>query len=469
MHTVVFLHRFPESVPDDQLPFKVLASKQTKNHKTLSEQFPNIRWVFPFAKTGARPYGNLSAADKVAVGLAPSSVPYITQILLQEAKLVGGLDKVIFGGQGETAVAAHDAMSSFPEWRPSAQSSATDAAHFLQKTFYTPAWTDIAADPRLAGFVGMHAEDREPTRDISNYSIAKKTANSPPRINTSIVVNTPHCFIHGGYRVTTATWDGRRIDDFAKFLANDVGVHREVEAVVVAPGDDLLTPRDRDKTLEKPKDDGLNDVQKYALELAKDKKENEALVEKIRRRIEADKVERKFRQAREREARAARELRTRQAAEAREPDKSESGDAAGNNVVASPSPGLEQVSGSPSANRHLEDQVRGDKEDGNEEETAHGSGMHEEGIIHDDDDLSEDEYGYHRRERADRVKRMKQVPGRRVGGDETWTAPARGQMSEAQMRAFGLLKETEEEMEVKTEVDPEVKLEGSMPAGTSNL
>lgn len=431
-HTVVFLHRFPESVPDDQLPFKVLASKQTKDHKTLAEQFPSIRWVFPFAKTGARPYGNLSAADKAAVGLLPISMPYITQILLQEAKLVGGLDKVILGGQGETAVSAHEAMSSFPEWRPPAQSS-TDAAHFLQKTFHTPSWTDVAKDPRLAGFVGMHAEGREPTRDTSSYSIAKKTPNNPPRINTSIVVNTPHCFIHGGYRVTTATWDGRRIDDFAKFLANDLGVHHLVDLVVDAPGgDDQLTPHDRGKKPEQPKDDGLNDVQKYALELARDKKENELLVEKIRRRIEADKVERKIRQERQRQARAAKELQARGAALERE--RNEGGDA-NSNATATPASESPTIVG---------------ENHSDEKENAEGEDAAYDGCTTGEDTSDgDDRYGsdcqYHQRPQK-RLRIKKQAPGRRVAGDSTWDAPStvRGQMSEAQMRAFGLLpKETE--------------------------
>jgi hypothetical protein len=142
----------------------------------------------------------------------------------------------------------------------------------------TPSWTDIASDPRLAGFVGMHAEDREPKRDVTSYSIARKTPNNnPPRINTSIVANTPHCFIHGGYKVQTATWDGRRIDDFARFLAEVVGVHREVDPKeLVKEGREELTPLDRTIQPEKEKDDGLTEAQKYALEVAKEKKANEA-------------------------------------------------------------------------------------------------------------------------------------------------------------------------------------------------
>ena len=205
-HTVVFLHRFPESTSDEELPNKVLSAKRTRNHKTLQEQFPTVRWVFPFAKTGPRTYGNLTVQDKVAVGLANSSTPYIAQILLQEAKLVDGLDNVILGGQGETAVAGHEAMTSFPELGASLRSDVAQVVKYLSTTFHSQSWTDLAMHPRLAGFVGMHAEAREVTRDVSSHSIASKVPNNPPRINTSIVVNTPHCFIHGGYKTQTVTW-----------------------------------------------------------------------------------------------------------------------------------------------------------------------------------------------------------------------------------------------------------------------
>ncbi|KAK4108612.1 hypothetical protein N656DRAFT_784115 [Canariomyces notabilis] len=412
-HTVVFLHRFPESVTDDELPAKVLSSKQTKNHKTLHEQFRGIRWVFPFPKTGAFPYANLSAADKAAVGLLPTSVPYITQILLQEAKVIGSLDKVILGGQGETAVAAHGAMSSFPEPRN------VDVTKFMRDTLHSPSWTDIASDPRLAGFVGMHAEAREPTRDVTSYSIARKTPNNnPPHINTSIVANTPHCFIHGGYKVQTATWDGRRIDDFARFLAEVVGVHREVDPkeLVKKEGREELTPRDRTIQPEKEKDDGLTEAQKYALEVAKEKKANEALAEKIKRRIEADKVERKIRQERERQAREAREVAGQRAIIKGEDEDDKKEDA------------------EPLALQRYERPmwVVGDSA------VCAGFNMYD----HSEDSEDDDENTTLPRRLPKR--RRKDPPGQRAAGDANWEAPCavRGEMSEAQMRAFGLIKDS---------------------------
>ncbi|GAB1317811.1 hypothetical protein MFIFM68171_08021 [Madurella fahalii] len=396
-HTVVFLHRFPEFTQDEELPVKVLSSKRTKNHKTLREQFPSVRWVFPFAKAGARPYANLTADDKAAIGLVTTNrSPYITQILLQEAERVGGLDKVILGGQGETAVAAHEAMASFPEIRAALLGQPDGIAKFLRNTFHTPSWTNAATHPRLAGFVGMHAEAREVTRDIASYSIARKAANDPLLVNTSVVVNTPHCFIHGGYKVQTATWDGRRIDDFAKFLEVDLGVYRVADAAGGPGGNETLTPRDRRVQEPAREKEELNDAQKYAIELARDKKANEALVDKIRRRIEADKVERKFRQERERQARGI----LRRATEA----KAGSGSAEG-----------------------------GDD----------GGVTYKEGL---DGDYADEV-------RSHTKKSRNQPPGRRAADGMNWEKPveARGEMSEARMRAFGLISEENKTVVEKAE------------------
>lgn len=386
-HTVVFLHRFPESTSDEELPLKVLSAKRTKNHKTLREQFPGVRWVFPFAKTGARPYGNLSADDKAAVGMVTTHrSPYITQILLQEARRAGGLDRVILGGQGETAVAAHEAMASFPEMGAALRSQPDEVARYLRDAFHTPSWTDAATHPRLAGFVGMHAEAREATRDIANYGIASKRPNDPPLVNTSIVTNTPHCFIHGGYRVQTATWDGRRIDDFAKFLAVELGIYRVADPEGQPGGSETLTPKDRREQKQAEVREELTDAQKYALELARDKKENEALIDKIKRRIEADKVERKFRQQRERQARG---------------------------ILSNNADAL-VPSGS----------VKGGDDDGVAQRDSSESGCGNE------------------MRRLPRRPR-KPLPGRRAAGDTDWETPSgiRGDMGEARMKAFGLTSE----------------------------
>ncbi|KAK5655539.1 hypothetical protein OQA88_5470 [Cercophora sp. LCS_1] len=306
-HTFVFLHRFPPTTTDDELPAKVLASKRTKSHKTLAAQFPTVRWVFPFAKTGARPYGNLTATDKAAVGLLPSSTPYITQVLLQEARRIGGLQNVILGGQGETAVAAHEAMGSFPEISAVVRNKGELAiSEFLNETLRSPLWEDPLVDPKLAGFVAMHGEGREVTRDISAYGVASKLDNTKDtKVNTSIVANTKHRFIRGGFKVTTATWDGRRIDEVAEFLEG-LGVYRVVDEKE-RESKETLAPKDRQKKEDDQDEFEKTARDKYLEELAKDKKENETLITQVRRRIEADKATRQYRLDREREARKARE------------------------------------------------------------------------------------------------------------------------------------------------------------------
>lgn len=305
-HTVVFLHRFPESTTDEELPTKVLSTKRTsRNHETLQTQFPTVRWVFPFAKNGPRPYGNLTAEDKAAVGLTNSATPYITQVLLQEAQRVeGGLERVILGGQGETAVAGHDAMLSFPEVPAPIRGNPDDIAEFLHKTFNVGHWTDAGSHPRLAGYVGMHAEDTEVTRDVTTYRtatmrISTAVAGAVPRVNKSIVLNTPHRFIHGGYKVHNAKWDGRRIDDFAKFLAEDLSVYRVADEAQPAPN---ANDKKLSASAEASKHE-MNERDKYLSALAAEKKANEDRAKIIKMRIEADKQERKYRQQRERESR----------------------------------------------------------------------------------------------------------------------------------------------------------------------
>ncbi|GAB1315477.1 hypothetical protein MFIFM68171_05687 [Madurella fahalii] len=193
-------------------------------------------------------------------------------------------------------------MTSFPELSASLRSNPQDITKFLCNTLHAKSWNDIIADPRLTSFVGMHGEDREVTRDVSSHNIACMALNDPPRINTSFVVNTPHCFIYGSYKTQTVTC--RRINNFVKFLTLTVGVHRLKDLTVKRGEHETLAPKDRaDKPAEK-KDD-LNKARKYALGLAKDKKANEALTEKIKRRIEADKIGWEFQQARERGVRLA--------------------------------------------------------------------------------------------------------------------------------------------------------------------
>ncbi|KAF3809963.1 hypothetical protein GCG54_00014177 [Colletotrichum gloeosporioides] len=294
-HTVVFLHRFKEETTDEELKTKVLSEKLTKNHKTLREQFPNVRFVFPFGKATPRPWNNLSTEDRAAVGMTKSAMPYITQIVLQEAEHVGGLDRVILGGQGETAEAAHEAMSSFPECK---SDSADGVAVFIQDKLHSTC-TDLS-QLRLAGFVGMHTPDGEMTRDVRNKAAMSKAAPGKNKINASLVTNTPHKFINGGYKTQTTTWDGKRIDTFAEFLES-IQVYRVPDRKRTSK--ETLVPKDRKPVERWDPRENLSDAQKYALEIAEQKKENEKLREKILVRIEANKVERKIVQERERRKR----------------------------------------------------------------------------------------------------------------------------------------------------------------------
>ncbi|KAJ0123924.1 phospholipase carboxylesterase [Diaporthe amygdali] len=304
-HTVVFLHRFPEPTTDHELHDKVLSEKLTRNHKTLREQFPTVRWVFPFCKAHARPWNNLSPDDRVAVGMTLGNLPYVTQVILQEAERAQGLDKIILGGQGETAEAAHEAMSSFPETKISSYDNEDEMAAFIRKHFHQD-YTDLE-QLKLAGFVGMHVQDGQLTRDVKNFGMMSKEIPAKQKINSTIIKNTPHKFIHGGYKLQTMTWDGKRIDDFASFLVS-IGVQRFTDMDQEQVGNETLTPRDRPdpaagKGNRVDAKDELNDMQKHALEVAEQKKANDALKEKVLHRIEADKVERKIRQERARQKR----------------------------------------------------------------------------------------------------------------------------------------------------------------------
>lgn len=306
-HTVVFLHRFPVETTEEELSQKVLARKLTKNHKSLQEQFPAVRWVFPHAKAHARHWSNLSADDKAELGLNMGGLPYITQIVIQGSRLVGGLDRVILGGQGETAEAAHEAMTSFPEPSKTQRANPEGITEFIQEYFQS--WTEMS---QLAGFVGMHAEGGTVTRDVKNFDIVSRPKLPRARtISGTIVANTPHKFIQGGYKVQSTGWDGKRIDDFTCFLT-EIGVRR-TEASVINKHSDFgigqLTLKDRSgsqhRHIKADAKDGLNDVQKHALLVMKEKKATEENRKTILQRIDADKVERMIRQERLMQARLA--------------------------------------------------------------------------------------------------------------------------------------------------------------------
>lgn len=332
-HTVIFLHHFSAETTDEEFRSKVLSAKMTKNHKTLAEQFPTVRWVFPYPKAhgGVRAWANLSQEDKHSLCLTRPGIPYITQIILQEAERVvvvgGGLDRIILGGQGETAEAAHEAMGCFPQPPPSTALGCEDPqtmAKFIQQTFHHPTWTGIS-QMKLAGFVGMHAQDGHLTRDVRDYGIMSKSVGGGGPImrtvNNTIITNTPHKFINGGYKLQTTTWDGRRIDEFAEFLAS-LGVPRinhEDANRQQGSNKESLAPRDRGPKAKFDLRDTLSEKQKYALEIVQQKAAAEKEKERILIRIEADKVERKLRQERERQVRLYRKQAQRRPTEGPQP------------------------------------------------------------------------------------------------------------------------------------------------------
>lgn len=96
------------------------------------------------------------------------------------------------------------------------------------------------------------------------------------------------------------TWDGKRIDTFAEFLES-IQVYRVPDRKKMSK--ETLVPKDRKPVERWDPRENLSDAQKYALEIAEQKKENEKLREKILVRIEANKVERKIVQERERRKR----------------------------------------------------------------------------------------------------------------------------------------------------------------------
>ncbi|KAK8045404.1 hypothetical protein PG993_005428 [Apiospora rasikravindrae] len=242
-HTVIFLHRLPATTDTKALHTKVLSAKRTKDGQSLRLQFPTVRWVFPHAKLHLDPedgslikdgpnskhWSNLTAEDCAAAGLEQGpEAPYISQLILQEAQQAGGLDQVVLGGQGETALAAHDALYRLRKTMGGyAPASAMHAFVEEQLRFHDG---EGEAQPwKLAGYVGMHPDNDQAPRDQREYglvcSLGGSNQYSGSNNNNSIIHHTPHEFIRGGYTETSAIWDGQRIDDFAAFLAS-IGVAR---------------------------------------------------------------------------------------------------------------------------------------------------------------------------------------------------------------------------------------------------
>ncbi|CAJ2507550.1 Uu.00g087360.m01.CDS01 [Anthostomella pinea] len=309
--TVIFLHKFADDISDEDFNAKVLAQKLTKNHKTLREQLPTVRWVFPHTKqheaslATSSPWTGLSPDDMAQLGLdATSKIPYITQIILQEAQRVGGLKKVILGGQGETAIAAHDAMGCFPE--PEATTTnlsdgpLAKQQQFTEQILHTPCPVGGISDLRMAGFLGMHGTDGKVTRDASNYHLACRGMFSQRKVvNTAIIKNTPHEFIRGGYKTQTVTWDGVRIDQFAEFLV-EVGVARKMifsgAGSMRKANAEVLMPKERSDAM-KPsntddKENVMSEQQKHVEKVKRQKQRDEEARKIALARIEQDRKDR---------------------------------------------------------------------------------------------------------------------------------------------------------------------------------
>ena len=154
----------------------------------------------------------------------------------------------------------------------------------------------------MGGFVGMHAKDGPATRDESDYLLSRRTS-SGRIVNHSILRQTPHKFIRGGYKTQTITWDGPRIDAFAWFLTS-LGIKREgYEEDLPSTDPSALAPKQRPVEEKKDTKPELTPQQRHMNEIKADKKANEETRRLILLRIEEDKRNRRYRKERERAAR----------------------------------------------------------------------------------------------------------------------------------------------------------------------
>ncbi|KAI1499754.1 hypothetical protein F5X99DRAFT_430358 [Biscogniauxia marginata] len=237
-HTVIFLHLFKQDTDEAEVRQKVLSEKRTKNGKILRKQYPSIRWVFPHAKLhpdlgNGQPdsdyWGNLTPEDKEALGMKTDiEIDYINNIIRKEAKRVGGTNKVFLGGIGIGCAAASNALKAFKPFRYDiADSLPKYEKLFVRSVFHNRSWARLA-DVQLAGFIGMQKYDAKPNNDVVDFWLSKKTYLRPT-VHQTLLKNTPHTFIRGGYKYTNDKWDGHRIDMFSRFIG-DLGVPFDPEA-----------------------------------------------------------------------------------------------------------------------------------------------------------------------------------------------------------------------------------------------
>ncbi|KAI1259406.1 hypothetical protein F5Y18DRAFT_300712 [Xylariaceae sp. FL1019] len=124
-HTMIFVQKFSQTQTECQIWEQLVCHKICWKRHSLRQHFPSMKWVFPHGKipsngssleshTNVWEPTDLSSDERTAVNLNwGKEVPYLTQIILNEAQLIGGTDKIILGGQGIGAVAAQRALQGF--------------------------------------------------------------------------------------------------------------------------------------------------------------------------------------------------------------------------------------------------------------------------------------------------------------------------------------------------------------------
>ncbi|KAK7943644.1 uncharacterized protein PG986_012757 [Apiospora aurea] len=338
-HTVIFLHRHPAATEPESLRTKVLSAKRTQDGQTLRLQFPSVRWVFPHAKlhldaegeggghpimNGPNPkhWANLTPEDCAAAGLELGpSAPYVAQLVLQEAQRAGGLDRVVLGGQGETALAAHDALDRLRKTM-GAYAPETAMHAFVEEQMRLHAEDEDEdkdnGEPqpwKLAGYVGMHPDNDQVPRDQRDFSLVCNLGGSNPysakngnSFSNDLIRNTPHEFIRGGYTDTSAMWGGppgartktpsSSSSSFSPASPPSPSSKPVVSGPIEGHSDDKAGA-DKQKAL----DDRKRVQQKHAEEYRLNKQREAEHRQKILRQIENQKAERRLRDKRERERR----------------------------------------------------------------------------------------------------------------------------------------------------------------------
>ncbi|KAI3316883.1 hypothetical protein HD806DRAFT_401603 [Xylariaceae sp. AK1471] len=237
-HTVIFLHKFPSDIDKNTLRDRLLCEKSARDELTLRSKFPSIRWVFPHAKqhpvlANGLPdkdhWGRIKAEERAALSLVWGDyIPYITQVIMNEAQqLAGGTEKIILGGRGTGSVAACRALQSFPELPTLTLEHSPDLqARFVKDFFGNESWTEIR-QVKLAGFVGMHGNGgMKPRSDETDFQLLSNLSQKKTTVAGSLLQNTPHTIVRTGYNHVTMKWGPDRLHVLVEFVA-ELGVRYE--------------------------------------------------------------------------------------------------------------------------------------------------------------------------------------------------------------------------------------------------